>query len=89
VLRTKTGISKVYFVEFPKEVQERFHYDAGKPNAYSAVQSAKVEALRKQQEGSPSTATGSQASADLMKPADVTVSTVQIEIAKIPVIFHR
>jgi len=26
VLRTKTGISKVYFVELPKEVQERFHY---------------------------------------------------------------
>jgi hypothetical protein len=26
VLRTKTGISKVYFVELPKDVQERFHY---------------------------------------------------------------
>jgi len=26
VLRTKAGISKVYFVELPKEVQERFHY---------------------------------------------------------------
>ena len=26
VLRTKTGISKVYFVELPREVQERFHY---------------------------------------------------------------
>jgi hypothetical protein len=25
VLRTKTGISKVYFVELPKDVQERFH----------------------------------------------------------------
>jgi len=24
VLRTKTGISKVYFTELPKEVQERF-----------------------------------------------------------------
>jgi hypothetical protein len=28
VLRTKTGISKVYFVELPKDVQERFHYGA-------------------------------------------------------------
>jgi hypothetical protein len=28
VLRTKSGISKVYFVELPKDVQERFHYDA-------------------------------------------------------------
>ena len=26
VLRTKSGISKVYFVELPKDVQERFHY---------------------------------------------------------------
>jgi hypothetical protein len=28
VLSTKSGISKVYFVELPKEVQQRFHYDA-------------------------------------------------------------
>ena len=26
VFRTKTGISKVYFVELPKDVQEGFHY---------------------------------------------------------------
>src|SRR5947208_11437562 len=26
VLKTKSGISKVYFVELPKDVQERFHY---------------------------------------------------------------
>jgi len=25
VIRTKTGISKVYFIELPKDVQERFH----------------------------------------------------------------
>src|SRR5438128_1165598 len=28
VLITKSGLSKVYFVELPKEIQERFHYDA-------------------------------------------------------------
>src|SRR5438046_9983075 len=33
VLRTKSGISKVYFVELPKEVQERFHYDPEKAAA--------------------------------------------------------
>jgi hypothetical protein len=27
VIRTKTGISKIYFVELPKDVQERFHRD--------------------------------------------------------------
>ena len=31
VLRTKTGISKVYFVELPKDVQENFHYGPAKP----------------------------------------------------------
>jgi hypothetical protein len=50
VLRTKSGISKVYFVELPKEIQERFLYDAAKGNAYSAEQNANLEALRKQQE---------------------------------------
>ena len=26
VIKTKTGITKIYFVELPKDVQERFHY---------------------------------------------------------------
>jgi hypothetical protein len=30
VVKTKSGISKVYFVELPKEVQQRFGYDATK-----------------------------------------------------------
>jgi len=38
VLRTKSGISKVYFVELPKEDQERFHYKAVIASAYSAQQ---------------------------------------------------
>ena len=38
VLRTKTGISKIYFVELPKEIQERFHYNATIASAYSAQQ---------------------------------------------------
>ena len=31
VLRTETGISKVYFAELPQEIQERFHW--AKPDA--------------------------------------------------------
>jgi hypothetical protein len=50
VLTTSSGISKVYFAELPKEVQERFHYDAAKGTAYSAQQNANLEALRKQQQ---------------------------------------
>jgi thioredoxin 1 len=36
VLRTKSGISKLYFVELSKEVQERFYYNAANAAAYSA-----------------------------------------------------
>jgi hypothetical protein len=44
VLKTKWGISKIYFVELPKEVQERFHYDPGK-----AAQSHVAEPAKQQQ----------------------------------------
>ena len=38
VLKTKSGISKVYFVELPKDVQEHFHYNAAIASAYSVQQ---------------------------------------------------
>ena len=38
VLKSKSGISKVYFVELPREIQERFHYNAALASAYSAQQ---------------------------------------------------
>jgi len=49
-LMSKSGISKVYFTELPKEVQERFHYDAAEATAYSAEQAASQEAFLMQQE---------------------------------------
>jgi hypothetical protein len=33
VLKTKTAISKVYFVELPRDVQESFHYGPAMPSA--------------------------------------------------------
>jgi hypothetical protein len=33
VLRSKTGISKIYFTELPKDVQEKFHYGQATPSA--------------------------------------------------------
>ena len=57
-LATSSGISKVYFTELPKEVQERFHYDAEKATAYSAEQNANLELLRKQQEEAQRQAAG-------------------------------
>jgi len=50
VVKTTSGITKVYFVELPKEVQERFHYDSAKAASYSAEQAATYAAYQKQQE---------------------------------------
>jgi hypothetical protein len=38
VIRTKTGISKIYFVELPKDVQERFHYGPATPTGKAVTQ---------------------------------------------------
>ena len=38
VLRTKTGLSKVYFVELPKDVQQRFHYGSATPTGKAVTQ---------------------------------------------------
>jgi chromosome segregation ATPase len=50
VVKTKSGIAKVYFAELPKDVQERFHYDQQKASAYSAEQAANYTAYQKEQE---------------------------------------
>jgi chromosome segregation ATPase len=50
VVKTKSGIAKVYFAELPKDVQERFHYNQQKASAYSAEQAANYTAYQKQQE---------------------------------------
>src|SRR5213596_2341957 len=50
VLITKSGISKVYFNELPKEVQERFHYDPQKAAAASAEQAASIQQANQQTE---------------------------------------
>jgi hypothetical protein len=50
MLKSKSGISKVYFVELPKDVQQRFNYDPNKAAAYSAGQIAALQAFQKQQE---------------------------------------
>ena len=50
VVKTKSGITKIYFIELPKEVQERFHYNSEKAASYSAEQAADYTAYQKQQE---------------------------------------
>jgi len=52
VVTSKSGISKVYFTELPKDVQERFGYDPQKAGDYSTQRSAGLDQVRKQQEES-------------------------------------
>jgi hypothetical protein len=50
VLTSKSGVSKVYFSDLPKDVQVRFGYDPQKATAYSGEQAANYAAYQKQQE---------------------------------------
>ena len=50
VVKTKSGITKVYFIELPKDVQERFHYDSEKAASYSAEQATNYTLYQKQQD---------------------------------------
>lgn len=50
VVKTDSGVTKVYFSELPKDVQEHFHYDSAKEAAYSAQQTANYTAYQKQQD---------------------------------------
>ena len=52
VVKSKSGISKLYFAELPKEVQERFHYDPQKAGDYSAEKAADYAVDQKQHEQS-------------------------------------
>jgi hypothetical protein len=49
ILSGKSGISKVYFTELPKDVQQRFGYDADRAREYAAEQNKGLEEAQKQQ----------------------------------------
>jgi thiol-disulfide isomerase/thioredoxin len=65
VLRTKSGISKVYFVELPKEVQERFHYNGAIASAYSAQQAVNQATMATARRGEPITVISHGAQVDI------------------------
>jgi hypothetical protein len=50
VVKTNSGVTKIYFTELPKEVQQRFHYDSEKAASYSAEQASNYAAYQKEQE---------------------------------------
>jgi hypothetical protein len=49
IVKTKSGISKVYFTELPKDVQQRFGYDADRAREYAAEQNKGLEEAQRQQ----------------------------------------
>ena len=53
VLKTKSGISKVYFVELPNDVQQRFHYNAAIASAYSTQQAVNQSTMAAARRGEP------------------------------------
>jgi len=46
VLKSKSGIAKIYFFELPKEVQERFHYGSAMPALVDADRFAQQVATK-------------------------------------------
>src|ERR1700746_703929 len=50
VVKTNSGVTKIYFTELPTDVQERFHYDSAKAASYSAEQTTNYTAYQKQQD---------------------------------------
>jgi sRNA-binding protein len=51
VVKTKSGIAKIYFIELPKEVQKRFGYDTDKLEAEkAAARAAQEKRIREEKE---------------------------------------
>jgi len=48
VVRTKVGISKLYFTELPEDVRKRFQYDPERAAAYAAAQAASIQQANQQ-----------------------------------------
>jgi hypothetical protein len=48
VVKTKSGISKIYFQELPKEVQQRFNYNPQQAAAFAEAQTTTVQQANQQ-----------------------------------------
>jgi len=65
VLKSKSGISKVYFVELSPDVQKRFQYNAAVASAYSAQQTASQATMAAARRGEPITVISHGAQVDI------------------------
>ena len=50
LVRSKSGISKIYFQELPKELQQRFNYNPQQAAAFAEVQATTVQRTNQQSE---------------------------------------
>ena len=50
VVKTKSAISKLYFVELPKDIQQRFNYNPQQAAAFSSAQATTVQQTNQQVE---------------------------------------
>jgi hypothetical protein len=48
VVKTKSGLTKIYFTELPKEVQECFHYNAQQGAQYTAQTLEQIRIIQQQ-----------------------------------------
>ena len=74
VVKTKSGITKLYFTELPKDVQQRFNYNPQGAAAYSAEQNA---AMQKSSEQSAKEQAGIQSAQQQQQTAAVLQSRLQ------------
>jgi len=65
VLRSKSGISKVYFLELPADVQQRFHFNVAIASAYSAQQTVNRATMAVARRGEPITVISHGAQVDI------------------------
>ena len=75
VIISKTGIIKLYFQELPKELQEKYGYDAAKAAAYTAAEAEKqrrIQELKAARSG-PTSSPPSASSPAPASPADKAV----------------
>jgi hypothetical protein len=88
VIRTKRGIAKVYFIELPKEVQERFNYHFAQGAPVTADREATVEQQNATSSGHGLGETADQFAARYGAPNDSLVST-RISPKSTPMILQR
>jgi hypothetical protein len=76
VVKTKSGITKLYFTELPKDVQQRFNYNPQGATAYSTEQNAAMQKNNEQ-------VTKQQAAIDQTKQQQQDIASLQYRLQEL------